>query len=119
MTFLCRWSSFADRENFVEGGGGVKFDNVFLLDEGIEDPNTTKKMPSSARQRAFRWRADDGQTLNTGLVAVIFQGIRTSIAKKPYIIPVLWFFGGWEVQTPASSVSAHDLLVQMKAQLEI
>ena len=74
---------------FCRGWGGVKFDNVFLLDEGIEDPNTTKKMPSSARQRAFRWRADDGQTLNTGLVAVIFQGIRTSIAKKPYIIPVL------------------------------
>ena len=29
---------------------------------------------------AFRWRADDGQTLNAGLVAAIFQEIRTCIA---------------------------------------
>ena len=33
---------------------------------------------------AFRWRADDGPTLNAGLVAVIFQGIRTNIIKKHY-----------------------------------
>ena len=29
---------------------------------------------------AFRWQANDGPTLNAGLV---FEGIRTSIAKKP------------------------------------
>ena len=29
---------------------------------------------------AFRWRADDGPTLNAGFV--IFKGIRTSIAKE-------------------------------------
>ena len=34
---------------------------------------------------AFRWRADDGPTLNTGLVAAIFPGIRTCIARKPCI----------------------------------
>ena len=37
--------------------------------------------PSSARLRnAFRWRADDGPTLNAD-----FQGIWNRIAKKPYI----------------------------------
>ena len=40
-----------------------------------EDPNSTNSEPSSARQRnvismAFRWRADDGITLNAGLVAL-------------------------------------------------
>ena len=31
-------------------------------------------------------RADDGPTLNAGMVACDVQGIRTSIAKKPYIL---------------------------------
>ena len=61
-----------------------KFDNVFFIflfilflevDKGIEDRNTAINRPSSARQRnaismAFRWRADDGPTLNAGLVAL-------------------------------------------------
>ena len=34
---------------------------------------------------AFRWRAHYGSTLNAGLVAAIFQGIRTCIARKPNI----------------------------------
>ena len=47
-------------------------------------------LPSSARQRnailkAFRWHADECPTLNAGLAAAIFQGIRTCIARKPYI----------------------------------
>ena len=55
---------------------GSKFDNIyFLVVEGIEDPNITINGPSSARQRnaikmAFRWRADDGPTLNASLVAL-------------------------------------------------
>ena len=54
---------------------GSKFDNIFLIDKGIEDTNTAINGPSSARQRnaikmAFRWRADDGPTLNAGLVAL-------------------------------------------------
>ena len=60
---------------------GSTFDNVFfmgfffLVDEGIEDPITTINGPSSARQgnaieMAFRWQADDGPTLNAGLVAL-------------------------------------------------
>ena len=64
---------------------------IFLVDEGREDPNTTISGPSSARQRsaismAFRWRADDGPTLNAGLVP--FQEILTSIAKIPYIFVI-------------------------------
>ena len=48
----------------------VSFATFFLVDEGREDPNTTISGPSSARQRnailmAFRWRADDGPTLNS------------------------------------------------------
>ena len=36
----------------------------------------------------FCWHADDGPTLNAGLVAAIFQGIRTCIARKPYIFVI-------------------------------
>ena len=36
-----------------------------LVDEGRDEPNTTISWPSLARQRA-----DDGQTLNAGLVAL-------------------------------------------------
>ena len=35
----------------------------------------------------LRWRADEGPTLNTSLAAM-FQGIRTSIAKKPYSLAI-------------------------------
>ena len=37
-------------------------------------------------EKAFHLQANDGLTLNAGLVNnfVIFQGIRPSIAKKPY-----------------------------------
>ena len=50
-------------------------DNVFLVDEGGEDSNVAKSMPSSGSQRnaivmASRWRADHGQTLNAGYVAL-------------------------------------------------
>ena len=47
--------------------------NVFLVDEARKVPNNTISWPPSARQQnaiemAFRWRADDGPTLNAGLV---------------------------------------------------
>ena len=47
----------------------------FYFDEERKDPNTTFSGPSTARQRnaiymAFRWQADDGTTLNAGLVAL-------------------------------------------------
>ena len=51
---------------------------VFLADDGREDPSITISGPSSACQRnaikSFRWRADNGPTLNAGLVALGFSG---------------------------------------------
>ena len=49
----------------------------FLVDEGRKDPDTTIRGQSSARRRnailmAFRRRADDGTTWNSGLVALCF-----------------------------------------------
>ena len=46
---------------------------------------------------AFRWRADDGPTLNACLVALCFKEIRTSIAEKPYIFVI---FQGSGFRTP-------------------
>ena len=54
---------------------GMSNFDFFLVDEGREDQNTTIGGPSSASQRnAFRWRADNGPTLNAGLVACDFSG---------------------------------------------
>ena len=49
---------------------------------------------------AFRWRVNDGPTLNADLVAafVIFLWIRTSIAKKLYNVCDL--SGGGEARAP-------------------
>ena len=64
---------------------------------------------------AFPRRAHDGPTLNAGLVAWgFFQGIRTSIAKKPYIfiifVCVFMGGGGGRVSGPpvSPSRSAHE-----------
>ena len=58
---------------------------------------------------AFRWRADDGPTLNAGLVAlvsfVIFQVIRTSFARKSYIFN--FFQGGVSISPVHPSGSAY------------
>ena len=50
--------------------------------------------------------ADDGPTLSSRLVAVIFQGIWTSIANKPHF----FFFGGGagSGHPVLRSGSAHD-----------
>ena len=52
----------------------------------------------------FRWPADDGPTLNAGLVA----GIRSSIAKKPYIFVIfqVCVWGGGRIPCPLSG-SVH------------
>ena len=47
----------------------------FLVDEWREDPNTTISGSPWARKRtaiqmAFRWRADEGQTLIVGVLAL-------------------------------------------------
>ena len=82
-------SSCADPESFVRVGPTSTTFFHFL-----EDPNTTISGPSSARQRnaiqmAFRWRAECW--LDS---FVIFQGIRTSIAKKSYIFVIVQGGGG-------------------------
>ena len=44
---------------------------------------------------AFRWRADAaGPSLNARLITVIFQGILTRIAEKPYIFVIFRGGGG-------------------------
>ena len=63
----------ADPESLARGGPTLTtFFSSFFSDEGKEDPNSTTSWPSSARQRnaIFKWRADDGPTLNAGLVAL-------------------------------------------------
>ena len=70
----------ANQERFVRGGPNLTFSFKYILvDEGRGDPNTTISGPSSA---------DDGATVNAGFDCsfVVFQGIQTSIAKKPYIL---------------------------------
>ena len=94
--------------------GPIKFcqrgsiSEVFLVDEGEES------RPSSARQRnaikmAFRWRADEGSTLNAGLVALgFFRGSGPILLRKPI---ALGFFRGWGggggADIPVPSVSVH------------
>ena len=53
--------------------GGVQlgqrfFVCCFLVDEGREDPSTTIGGPLMA----FHWRADDGPTLNAGLLSPLW-----------------------------------------------
>ena len=91
---------------------------IFVSGEGREDPNTTYSGPSSARQRnaiymAFRWRADNGPTLNAGL---ILQGICTSIAKKPYSF--VSFQGGPDPLSPSSLSSLVAVSVNSKGSHE-
>ena len=59
----------------MRGSIRVQLLQPVLVDEGRTDPNTTISGQSSPRQQnaikmAFRWRADDGPTLNSGLVAL-------------------------------------------------
>ena len=49
---------------------GSKFDNVLLVDGGIEGPSSAHQR--NAIKMAFRWWAGGGQTLNAGLVALCF-----------------------------------------------
>ena len=43
---------------------------------------------------AFCGRAEDDPTLNAGLVALSFSGIRTSITKNPYMLVIFQGGGG-------------------------
>ena len=69
-----------------------------------------------ANETPFRWRADDGPILNVGLVALwFFQGVRPSIAKKPYIFINDFSGRGGGVRTPCypsgSAQSATEIWV--------
>ena len=62
---------------------------VVVLYEGKKDPNSIKSKPSSARQRnAIKWRFAGGAIMAQLGSFVIFQGVRTSIAKEPYIFVI-------------------------------
>ena len=76
------------------------FIHFFMRGEWIQ--NALKEgyhRPASETSFTFRWRADDGPTLNACLVALIFQGIWTSIARKPYIFVI--FQGGQDPLPPS------------------
>ena len=67
-------------------------------------------MPASETPlKAFRWHADECPTLNADLVAAIFQGIRTCIARKPYIF-VIFKCGGPDLDL---HMLFHDILVHI------
>ena len=51
----------------------------------IQKPSIVGHYQPVSETSCFRWRADDGPTLNAGLVAFMtFQEIRTRITKKLY-----------------------------------
>ena len=56
---------------------------------------------------AFCWCADDGPTLKVSLAGQLcgFQGIQTSIAKKPYIFVI--FQGGGGGLTPVPPLDSN------------
>ena len=70
---------------------------------------------SETHLMAFRWGADDGPTLNDGFGSFeIFQGVPTSIAKKPYIfVKFQGVGGGVGVRPPCPPLDPH-----MRAQLD-
>ena len=61
---------------------------VFKVDEGREDPSPTLSGPSSARQRNAIKLRFAGTPINAQLRSCDFQGIRTCIARKPYIFVI-------------------------------
>ena len=65
---------------------GSNSNNVFFVfDEGKEDPNITTSRPSSA----FKWCFAGGPMMAQHKCWLCdFQGIQTSIAKKPYIFVI-------------------------------
>ena len=79
------WKIYHRGSNF----NSVFFCSFFFLDEEIEDPNTTNRGPSSARQRNVSLLCGWWSNMDAGLEALwFFQGIWTSSAKKPYIFVI-------------------------------
>ena len=87
------------------------------FDKGREDPNTIISGPSSSRKRhaiymAFRWREDDGLTMNAGLVAVIFRGSGPELLRNPIFCDILVFFSeGVRANWPSSGSAQRALVV--------
>ena len=99
-----------DPESFVKRGLNLItfycffffFVFVFLVDEGIEDPNNTINGPSLA----FCWSVDDGSTLNAGLVALQFyRGSRPVVLRNPIFCD---FSGGGGGPDPLSPPAPLD-----------
>ena len=75
---LCRIIYMCESRKFRQRRSNFLFVCFSLVDEGKENPYETISGPSSIHQRntipmAFRWRAYDGQTKNTGLEALCFS----------------------------------------------
>ena len=115
----------ADQESFVREGPTLTTIFIFILvDEGREDPSTTISGPSSTRQRnaikwrflmAFRWRVDDGPTLNAGLLVAIFRGSGPVLLENPMFCD----FSEEGVRTPCPpSGSAHVDYIQIVSLLK-
>ena len=72
------------------GGRGGNFDSSFKMTrvETRDDQNTTISGPSSVRQpsaiyMAFRWRAEDGPTLN---FVILFRGSGPVLLGNPILL---------------------------------
>ena len=62
---------------------------------------------------AFRWHTDDGPTLNAGLIAAIFKGVRICIVRKPNIF-VIFQGGGGGPDLPAPSLDPQTVRVSRR-----
>ena len=82
--------------------------NFFLVDEGRETKNHCKQgiisPPAKRHEMAFRWRADDGPTLNAGLVAAIFRGSGPVLLENPIFCD---FSGGGGSGPPVPPLDTH------------
>ena len=102
----------ADPESFVRGVQ-LQLSFSYFFDERGKDSNTTISGPSTARQRnaiqmAFRWRANGDPLVSF----VVLQGIRTNIAKKPYIFMI----GSGPPVSPSGSARVYQFaLIHLSA----
>ena len=92
---------------------GSNSDGFFLVVEGRVDPKYHSKRaiispPAKPHLMVFRWRGDDGPTLNTGLVILwFFRGFGPVLLETLYSCD---FSGGsWPSFPPPPSGSAHVL----------
>ena len=103
----------ADPESFVRGGPTMTMFFCFVYfswwGEGGYKYHYKRAiigLPTKRHLMAFHWRADDGPTLNAGMVAAIFQGIQICIARKP-INYVTFQEGSGPSVTPSGSAHVY------------